>query len=118
MIVTGHLPLCHASVHVGTMAPVRRRETVAGWSASDLPLGEGEDGQILLGRRQPGGTDALLAKYTPDGRLARARGFGGPTDQDRALLAAQSWSIHGVTCCWQVGSSAPRSTSIRTARQS
>jgi hypothetical protein len=50
---------------------------VAGWSASDLPLGLDEDGQVLMGRRQPGGTDALLAKYTPDGRLAWAHGFGG-----------------------------------------
>ena len=52
---------------------------VAGWSSSDLPLGEGPDGQTLMGRRQPGGTDALLAKYTPDGRLAWAQSFGGQT---------------------------------------
>ena len=50
---------------------------VAGWSASDLPFGTGEDGQVLMGRRQPGGTDALIAKYTPAGQLAWAHSFGG-----------------------------------------
>lgn len=52
---------------------------VAGWSSGDLEIGQGADGHLLMGRRQPGGTDALLAKYTPDGRLAWAQSFGGPT---------------------------------------
>jgi hypothetical protein len=50
---------------------------VAGWSSGDLPAMAGEGGQVVMGRRQPGGTDALLAKWTPDGRLAWAHGFGG-----------------------------------------
>jgi len=50
---------------------------VAGWSSGDLPLQQAADGQVLMGRRQPGGTDALLAKYSPDGQLAWAHSFGG-----------------------------------------
>jgi hypothetical protein len=53
---------------------------VAGWSTGDPPFELGADGRLLIGRRQPGGTDALLTKYTPDGRLAWAHSFGGPTN--------------------------------------
>ncbi|MGE3267283.1 MAG: hypothetical protein AB7P40_00955 [Chloroflexota bacterium] len=50
---------------------------VAGWFTGDPTTAPAADGRLLGGRGQGGATDALLAKYTPDGQLAWARGFGG-----------------------------------------
>ena len=64
---------------------------VAGWFSGALTTDPGQDGRALVGRGQSGATDALLAKYTPDGQLAWVRGFGGrgigPSQSSLATMA-------------------------------
>lgn len=50
---------------------------VAGWFAGRPAMERAPDRSRLRARGRNGATDALIAKYTPDGELAWVRGFGG-----------------------------------------
>lgn len=64
---------------------------VAGWFTGVSTTPAGLDGRALTGRGQGDATDGLLAKFTPDGRLAWARAFGG-----RGVGPGQSSMVTGA----------------------